>query len=62
VFAEPVLPGGIARDVGAVVVKQVGLDVLLAGLAEECELVDPRVRVVVLGGRAGADVACRVAL
>jgi hypothetical protein len=48
VFAEPVPPGGIARDVGAVVVEQVGLDVLLAGPAEEGELVGPQVRVVVL--------------
>jgi hypothetical protein len=56
-WAEPVLPGGIARDVGAVVVKQVGLDVLLARPAEEGELVGPQVRVVVLGVRAGSDVA-----
>ena len=56
-FAEPVLPGGIARDVGAVVVEQIGLDVLLAGPAEEGELVGPQVRVVVLCVRAGSDVA-----
>ena len=56
VFAEPVLPGGIARDVGAVVVEQIGLDVLLARPAKECELVGPQVRVVVLDVRAGSDV------
>ena len=56
-FAEPVLPGGIARDVGAVVVEQVGLNVLLAWPAEERELVGPQVRVVVLRVRAGPDVA-----
>jgi len=56
-FAKPVIPGGIARDVGAVVVEQIGLDVLLAGPAEEGELVGPQVRVVVLGVRAGSDVA-----
>ena len=56
-FAEPVLPGGIARDVGAVVVEQIGLDVLLARSAEEGELVGPQVQVVVLCVRAGSDVA-----
>ena len=43
-LAEPVLPGGVARDVGAVVVEQAGLDVLLAGPAEEGERVSPQVR------------------
>jgi hypothetical protein len=57
VLPEPVLPGDVARDVGAVVVEQVGLDVLLAGPAEEGELVGPQIRVVVLRVRAGSDVA-----
>ena len=57
VLAEPVLPGGVACHVGAVVVEQIGLDVLLAGLAEERELVGPQVRVVVLLVRAGPQVA-----
>jgi len=56
-FAEPVLPRGIARDVGAVVVEQIGLNVPLARPAKECELIGPQVRVVVLGVRAGSDVA-----
>jgi hypothetical protein len=57
VRAQPFLPGRIAGDVGAVVVEQVGLDVVLAGLAEEGELVGPQVRVVLLRDRAAADVA-----
>ena len=61
VLAEPVLPGGVAGDVGAVVVEQVGLDVLLAGPAEEGELITPQVRAVILRVRAGPTCHGRVA-
>ena len=54
---QPLLPGRVAGDVGAVVVEQVGLDVVLARPAEEGELVGPQVRVVLLRDRAAADVA-----
>ena len=57
VLAQPLLPGRVAGDVGAVVVEQVGLDVVLAGPPEEGELVGPQVRVVLLRDRAAADVA-----
>jgi hypothetical protein len=56
VLAQPLLPGRVAGDVGPVVVEQVGLDVVLAGPAEEGELVIPQVRVVLLRDRAAADV------
>jgi hypothetical protein len=56
VLAQPLLPGRVAGDVGAVVVEQVGLDVVHAGPAEEGELVGPQVRVVLLRDRAAADV------
>jgi hypothetical protein len=56
VRAQPLLPGRIAGDVGAVVVEQVGLEVVLARPAEERELVDPQVRVVLPRDRAAADV------
>jgi hypothetical protein len=57
VRTQPLLPGRVAGDVRAVVVEQVGLDIVHAGPAEEGELVGPQVRVVLLRDRAGADVA-----
>jgi len=57
VRTQPLLPGWVAGDVGAVVVEQVGLDVVHAGPGEEGELVGPQVRVVLLRDRAAADVA-----
>jgi hypothetical protein len=46
VTAEPLLPRRIAGDVGSVVIKQVHLDVTLAGTAQEREFVGPEVGVV----------------
>jgi hypothetical protein len=57
VRAQPLLPGRVAGDVGAVVVEEVGLDVMLARPPEERELVGPQVRVVPLREGAAANVA-----
>jgi hypothetical protein len=46
VAAEPLLPRGIAGDVGSVVIEKVHLDVALAGTTLEREFVGPEVRVV----------------
>src|SRR3954462_1094881 len=47
----------IARHVGAIVVEQVGLDVVLAGPIEEREFVCPQVGVVAVGIRTVADMS-----
>ena len=57
VRAQPLLPGRVAGDVGAVVVEEVGLDVVLPRPPEEGELVGPQVRVVPLREGTAADVA-----
>jgi len=56
VRAQPLLPGRIAGDVGAVVVEQVGLEVVLPWSAEKGDFVGPQVRVVLLRDGAAADV------
>ena len=33
--AQPRLPGGVSRDIGAIVIKQVGLDLPLPGARED---------------------------
>ena len=61
VAAEPLLPRGIAGDVGPVVIEQVHLDVALAGTAQERESVGPQVRVVQRYVRANPTCRWRVA-
>jgi hypothetical protein len=53
---QPGLPRAIARDVGAVVVEEVGLDVGLARPAQKRELIRPEVWIVARDVRAGAHV------
>ena len=57
VAAKPLLPCGIASDVGPVVIEQVRLDVALAWTAQERELVGPEVWVVQRYVRASSHVA-----
>jgi len=56
-FAQVALPLRITRDVGSIVVEQIGLDVALTRPREERELVGPAVRVVALRVRATPDMA-----
>ena len=54
---QPGLPPRIRAHVGAIVIEQLGLDAQLSGLAEECELVRPQIRVARSGRRIAADVS-----
>src|SRR6266481_3998338 len=56
-LAHPCLPFGICLDVGAVVVKQVALNVGLAGLVEKCEFIGPEIRVIAIHVRIVPDMA-----
>ena len=56
VAPEPLLPRGIAGDVGPVVIEKVHLDVALPGTAQEGKFVGPAVRVVQRYVRARSNV------
>src|SRR5437667_7956335 len=45
-LAHPGLPLGVGLDVGAVVIKEVALNVGLAGLAEKRKFIGPEIRVI----------------
>src|SRR5580698_7228725 len=56
--AHPGLPLGIRFDVSAVIVKQVALNIRLAGLVQEIELVLPKVRIIALDIGIASYVPC----